>query len=175
MAATGAGAAGTLPAASCAGSPGITVTVDPSAFSGSATASLDVYATVVLLGDIPVLRIPTTNVVPSTNGGPSNLTFSYPSEFPPPLGTTTSKHAGSQPIGLNGLTQITAGTPVVLNAIAAPLVGSIVTAVLAALPAVVGNVDNLVLTPLLQALGLDIGSADVTADALQCATPALSG
>jgi uncharacterized membrane protein len=31
------------------------------------------------------------------------------------------------------------------------------------------------MTPLLQALGLDIGSADVTALALQCATPALSG
>jgi uncharacterized membrane protein len=172
---TAAGALGTLSAASCATSPGITVTVDPAAFSGSATASLDVYASVLVLGDIPILRIPTTNVVPSTNGGPSDLTFSYPTQFPPPLGSTTSKHAGSQPIGLQSLTTFTAGTPVVLNAVAAPLLGSIVTTTINALSPLIGQVDNVVLTPLLQALGLDVGSADVTALALQCNTPTLSG
>jgi len=172
---TGAGALGTLTAAGCGASPGITVTVDPTAFSGSATASLDVYASVILLGDIPILRIPTTNVVPATNGGPTDLTFSYPTQFPPPLGTTTSKHAGSSPIGLSGLTTITPGTPVVLNAVAAPLVASIVSTVLSAITPVLTNVDNSVMTPLLQALGLDIGSADVTAESLQCNTPTLSG
>ena len=46
-----------------------------------------------------------------------------------------------------------------------------------ALPALLGNVDTTILTPLLTALGLDIGGADVTAlkDALQCKGPALAG
>jgi uncharacterized membrane protein len=173
---TGAGAVGTLTAAGCGASPGITVTVDPTAFGGSATASLN--ARVGLLG-IPIadVTIPTTNVVPSTNGGAANLTFNYPSEFPPPAGTTTSKHTGSQPIGLSTLTQITAGTPTVQLLTLTPLpipVATLVTAVTAALAPVLANVDNLVMTPLLQALGLDIGSADVTALALQCNTPTLS-
>lgn len=171
---TGAGAVGTLKAASCGTPSGITVTVDPTAFSGSAVASLDVYATV-LFADIPVLRIPTTSVVPVTDGGATDLSFTYPTEFPPPLGTETSKHAGSQPVGLSGLMTFTPGTPVVLNAVAAPLLGSIVSTTMTALSPLVGQVDNLVLTPLLKALGTDIGSADVTATRLQCNTPTLIG
>lgn len=174
---TGAGATGTLTAATCGASSGITVAVDPTAFAGSATASLN--ARVVVLG-VPTadVTIPTTNVVPTTNGGSTSLSFSFPSEFPPPDGTTTSKHAGSQPIGLSGLTQITAGSPVVTLLGILPLtipVADIVSGVLAALGPVLADVDNLVMTPLLQALGLDVGSADVTALALQCATPTLTG
>lgn len=178
---TGAGATGTLSAAVCGTGAGITVTVDPKAFAGSATASLNARVSLSVLG-IPVpiadVIIPTTNVTPSTNGGPSDLFFSYPTQFPPPLGTTTSKHAGSQPIGIGTLTQISAGTPTVQLLGATPLpvpVGDIVTAVLNALGPVLTNVDNNVMTPLLQVLGLDIGSADVTADSLQCDTPALTG
>lgn len=179
---TGAGATGTLTGAECGSGAGITVTVDPKAFSGSATATLNARASlsVPLLGVIPIadIAIPTTNVVPSTDGGPSSLFFSYPSQFPPPLGTTTSKHAGSQPIGLDTLTQVSAGTPTVQLLTATPLpvpVGSVVTAVLSALGPVLGNLDSNVMTPLLQVLGLDIGSADVTALSLQCDTPALIG
>lgn len=178
---TGAGATGTLSAAICGTGAGITVTVDPKAFAGSATASLNARVSLSVLG-IPVpiadVIIPTTNVTPSTDGGPSDLFFSYPAQFPPPLGTTTSKHAGSQPIGIGTLTQISAGTPTVQLLGATPLpvpVGDIVTAVLNALGPVLTNVDNNVMTPLLQVLGLDVGSADVTADSLQCDTPALTG
>jgi uncharacterized membrane protein len=122
------------------------------------------------------ITIPTTNVTPSTDGGPSSLFFSYPSQFPPPLGTTTSKHAGSQPIGLDMITQVSAGTPTVQLLGLTPLpvpVGSIVTAVLNALDPVLSSVDNNVMTPLLQVLGLDVGSADVSATGLQCDTPTL--
>jgi len=171
---TGAGAMGTLKAANCGTPSGITVTVDPSAFSGSAATTLRVFSTV-LGADVPVLDIPTTSVVPTTDGGATDLSFTYPTEFPPPLGTETSKHAGSQPVGLSGLMTFTPGTPVVLNAVAAPLVGSIVSATMTALSPLVGQVDNRVLTPLLKALGTDIGSADVTAISLQCNTPTLSG
>ena len=178
---TGAGATGTLKAATCGTGAGITVTVDPKAFAGSAAASLNARVSANVLG-IPVpiadVTIPTTNVTPSTDGGPTDLFFSYPSQFPPPLGTVTSKHAGSQPIGLDTLTQISAGTPTVQLLTLTPLpvpVGNIVTAVLNALDPVLANLDNNVMTPLLQMLGLDVGSADVTADSLQCNTPTLTG
>ncbi|HEX2119957.1 MAG TPA: hypothetical protein VHF91_12285, partial [Acidimicrobiales bacterium] len=179
---TGAGATGTLTAAECGTPASMTVTADPSAFSGSVGATLNarVFLSVFLLGVIPIadVIIPTTNVVPTTDGGPSDLTFLYPSQFPPPLGTTTTQHAGSDPIGLNGLTQINAGTPTVQLLTLTPLpvpVGTIVTAVTNALGPVLGNVDSLVLTPLLDILGLDVGSADVTALSLRCGTPTLVG
>ena len=44
-----------------------------------------------------------------------------------------------------------------------------------ALDPVLANLDADVVTPLLQVLGLDVGSADVTALALQCNTPTLAG
>ena len=173
---TAGGAVGTLTAATCGASPGISVLVDPSAFSGSISASLD--ATVTLLGiNVATVNIPETSVVPSTDGGAGTLSFSYPSQFPPPLGTETSKHWGSQPIGLSGLTQITAGTATVtVGTLPIGLsLGTVVSTVLGALPGVLANVDNLVLTPLLQTLGVDIGSADVTARALTCGVPSLNG
>lgn len=173
---TGGGAVGTLTSATCGASSGISVQVDPSAFSGSIAASLTASVSVALLGNVATVDIPETSVVPSTDGGAGTLSFSYPSQFPPPLGTTTSQHWGSQPIGLSGLTQITAGNPTVTVGslpIGLPL-GTVVSAVTGALPNVLGNVDNLVITPLLKALGTDLGSADVTALALQCDTPVLS-
>jgi uncharacterized membrane protein len=174
---TGAGATGTLKSAGCSGSSGIVVTVDPSAFSGSASATL--RATVSsALGNIATVDIPTTNVVPSTNGAPVDLTFNYPTEFPVTGGTATTKHAGSQPVGLSGLTTITAGTPTVTMLGLVPLpvpVASIVTAVVNALSPVIADVDNSVVTPLLQALGVDVGSADVTALLLNCSVPTLVG
>lgn len=173
---TAAGATGTLAAATCGASSGITVTVDPIAFSGSIATTLNArVSTIVPVADV---AIPLTSTVPTTNGGPTNLAFNYPTEFPPPAGTTTTKHAGSQPIGLSGLTTLTPGTPVVtlLGALPLPLpVGQVVTGVVAALGPVLADVDNLVLTPLLQALGIDVGSADVTAFGLTCAVPTLSG
>ncbi len=178
---TGAGATGTLKAASCSGSSGITVTVDPTAFAGSISANLNARVALSILGiAIPIadVNIPTTQVVPTTDGGASDLSFSYPSQFPPPLGTETSKHAGSQPVGLSTLTQVSAGTPTVSLLGATPLpvpIGTVVSAVLSALSPVLANVDNQVMTPLLQALGLDVGSADVTALGLTCAVPSLVG
>lgn len=172
---TGAGATGTLADVNCGTPSTMTVSVDPSAFSGSASTTLRVYADVIPVGNIPILDIPTTSVVPTTDGGPSDLVFNYPSQFPPPLGTETSKHAGSAPVGLNGLMTFTPGTPTVLNAVALPLLGTIVSSTMSALSPLVGQVDSRVLTPLLSVLGLDVGAADVTARALKCGTPGLVG
>ncbi|HUQ63131.1 MAG TPA: hypothetical protein VM121_05220 [Acidimicrobiales bacterium] len=171
---TAAGATGVLKTVNCTSSPGITVTVDPKAFSGSATlATLRVK----LLG-LPLLDVPTTNVTPSIDGPAVDVSFSYPGEFSP---TAASKHIGSQPVGLQSLTNVTAGSPTLLGVLPLGVTsGQIVTAVINALHTVIGDVDNSVLTPLLKDLGLDIGGADVTALAdaykpLQCGQPGLVG
>lgn len=51
----------------------------------------------------------------------------------------------------------------------------IVDALVSALPAVIGDVDGGVLTPLITALGLDVGAADRPARRLQLRRPALVG
>ena len=163
-----AGATGTLKAANCGSSKSITVTADPKAFDGAARVTTLRVSTLL---NIPVLDVQTTSATPSVNGPPVDLSFSYPSQFTPPADPPFSKHAGSQPVGLQSLTSVTPGTVTVLGAL--PLgttTGDIVNAVMNALPPVVGNVDNNILTPLLSALGVDVGSTDVTALALNCPT-----
>src|SRR5205085_3660351 len=127
------------------------------------------------LGLIPILDVGVTSFTPTIDGPAVPLSFSYPSEFAPPA---FSKHAGSQPIGLQTLTTYTQGTVTVLGLIPLGLSsGGIVSAVLGLLPGLLGAADTNVVTPLLTALGLDVGSADVTAlkDALQCSVPGLAG
>lgn len=164
-----AGATGTLTAATCSG---ITVSADPQAFAGSAVVST---LRVSSLGLIPILDVAVTSFTPSVDGPAVSLSFSYPSEFAPPA---FSKHAGSQPIGLQSLTTYTTGTVTLLGLIPLGLTsGSIVSAVVGALPGLLGGVDTNVLTPLLTALGVDVGGADVTAlkDGLKCTVPGLAG
>ena len=122
---------------------------------------------------IPIVDVGVTSFTPTIDGPAVPLSFSYPTEFTP---TAASKHAGSQPVGLQTLTTYTAGTVTVLGILPLSL-PTIVGGVLGALPALLGGVDNNVVTPLLTALGLDVGSADVTAlrDALQCSVPGLAG
>src|SRR5205085_2920893 len=161
---TAAGATGVLKDVRCSGSPGITVTVDPLAFSGSAgTNGLRVS---LIAGLVPVLDVPTTTATPSINGPAQDIVFNYPAEFSPPA---ASKHIGSQPIGLQSLTTITTGTPVLLGALplSLTLLGinttTIVNALVSTLHTVLGDLDNNIVTPLTRALGVDIGGADVTA------------
>jgi uncharacterized membrane protein len=163
------GATGTLTGATCTG---ITVSADPQAVSGFAQLTSLRVST---LGLLPILDVGMTSFTPSVDGPAVPLSFSYPSEFAPPA---FSKHAGSQPIGLQSLTTYTSGTVTVLGLIPLGLTsGSIVSAVLGALPGLIGGVDSNVLTPLITALGLDVGSADVTAlkSALSCTVPGLAG
>jgi uncharacterized membrane protein len=164
-----AGATGTLAAATCSG---ITVAADPQAFAGSAQVTTLRVST---LGIVPILDVGVTSVTPSVDGPAANLTFAYPAEFAPPA---FSKHTGSQPIGLQSLTTYSTGTVTLLGSIPLGLTSAgIVSAVVAALPALLGSVDSTVLTPLLTALGIDVGGADVTAlkDALNCTVPGLAG
>ena len=174
---TGGGAVGTLTSATCGGTPGISVDVDPSAFSGTAATTLSAVVSTIL-GPVATVGVPETSVVVGPDGGASNpdLFFSHPTEFLP-APTATSKHWGSSPIGLSGLTTITGGSPYIIagNLPIGLGLGTVGNAVISALQPVVGDLDTLVITPLVKALGVDIGSADVTATALQCNTPTLSG
>jgi len=175
---TAAGATGTLQDVRCASPKGITVRADPKAFSGpNASSTLEVKA---LVGLVHLLGIQTTTSTPSIDGPAVDLSFSYPNEFAPP---GTSKHAGSQPVGLQSLTNVS-GTAVDVNALGLLTVGltsgNLVNSVLDALHTLIGNVDTAILTPLLTALGLDVGSADVTApasdfNAASCGQPRLIG
>ncbi|MGI9080540.1 MAG: pilus assembly protein TadG-related protein [Acidimicrobiales bacterium] len=174
-----AGAKGYIKDITCGTTPSMTVNVDPTAFSGSATTSTPLrLATVVSLPVVgtvttPLLDVGTTSAVPSTDAPAQDVAFSYPTEFFP---TASSKHIGSQPVGLQGLTRFTAGTTTVLGVLPLPT-ATVVTTIFNALSPVLGSVDNTILTPLLSALGMDIGGADVTAlaDAFKCDTPGLVG
>jgi uncharacterized membrane protein len=175
-----AGATGTLKSVACP-SKNIVVTVDPTAFSGSVkTSTLEVTT---LLG-IHVLDVNQTNSISVPVDAPAqDVPFTYSTDFDPP--NTVSKHVAS-PVGLqtanvvNGSTSNInlLGIPIGLNA------GSILNGVLGALDTMVGDLDTLVVTPLLKALGMDIGGADVTALGIdpvtgiglpQCGLPALAG
>ncbi len=162
-----AGAKAYLKAINCGASPSITVNIDRLAFSGSASGSLQLSADVTVAGipllSAPLLDIPTTNVVAGAHPPATDASFSYPSEFSPPA---TGKHVGSQPIGLGDATTVNVGTPTVLSVITLPT-GTLAT-IVASLKPVLDNVDTLVLTPLLKALGVSVGNADVTAFSLDC-------
>lgn len=176
---TAAGATADLASVVCADpGKGIRVTADPKAFSATGTSTLEVSA-MVLLARVPLVRVPTTGIVSSIDGPPADRFFAYPSEFPPPAGTYTSKQVGSEPLGLGGLTTFTqSGPPVVLGVLPVS-VGNVVSAVMNALGPVFERVDDLVVTRVLNALGLNVGTADIAALSLgnngQCDTPRLAG
>lgn len=159
-----AGATGTLKSVTCP-SKNIVVTADPIAFSGiSQSTVLNVKA---LAGLIPVLDMNTTSITPAVDAAATDLSFTYPTDFNPP--NQTSKHAGSVSAGSVGLSSITnvTGTAANVSALGLLTVGlssaGVVGAVLTALTGVLGNLDANILTPLLKAMGMDIGGADVTA------------
>lgn len=149
---TSAGADGTLEAVACTNPQSITVGVDPKPVAETASGGLQVTA----LG-LPLPVAVTVNASATVTGSHGDLNFAYPSEFSPPA---PSKHSGSTTIGLGSLansTNVTVGSglvtvPVVVNALNPAL----------------SNLDSLVVQPLAQALGLEIGSADVAALSREC-------
>jgi uncharacterized membrane protein len=117
-----------------------------------------------LAGLIPVLDLTSTTQTGSLDGPATDLAFTYSTDFSPP--NQVSKHAGSDPVGLKTATALT-GTATNVSALGLLTVGlssaGVVGGVLTALANVLDNVDKNVLSPLLKAMGLDIGGADVTA------------
>jgi uncharacterized membrane protein len=176
-----AGATGTLKSIECP-QKNIVVTADPVAVSPSTkTTRLNVTT----LGNLQVMDVDVTAARPGIDGPAQDLTFAYPAEFNPP--NDVSKHVGSQPIGLESLTNTT-GTSANVNLLGLLTVGLgegvVTSAVYNLLDGIIGDIDEFILTPMLAALGLDVGGADVTAlgyDAStglglpQCGLPTLAG
>lgn len=176
-----AGATGTLKSIECP-QKNIVVTADPVAVSPSTkTTRLNVTT----LANIQVMDVDVTAARPGIDGPAQDLTFAYPAEFNPP--NDVSKHVGSQPIGLEALTNTTGTTA---NVSAAGLLsvglgeGVVRDAVTNLADGIIGDIDEFILTPMFSALGLDVGGADVTAlgyDAIsglglpQCGLPTLAG
>jgi uncharacterized membrane protein len=156
-----AGATGTLKSVSCP-SKNIVVTVDPSAYSGAVKSSTLNVTT--LLG-LPLLDVIQTNSTSSAVDAPAqDVPFTYSSDFSPP--NAVSKHVGSTPLGLQ-TPNVVSGTTANVNLVNLLTVGlsagTVLSGVLSSLDTMVGHLDANLLTPLFQALGLDIGGADVTA------------
>lgn len=164
---TGGGANGRLVSIQCATVPPyIGVHVDTNAASASANATLKV------LGGQPLVNLAFNKPLGEAMSAPDPTTFSYTAEFAP-----VSKHIGSTTLGLGGggfgFTAIPSGN-FVTDLLVAPLVLVGGTVDLALRP-ILNSVDNLAIRPLMQALGLDIGAADVTANFITPPPPACSG
>jgi hypothetical protein len=176
-----AGATGTLKSIACP-SKNIVVNVDPQAFSGSVKSST---LNVTTLLNLPLLDVIQTNSITAAVDAPAqDVPFTYSTDFSPP--NSVSKHIGSQPLGLQTANIITGSTTNLnaLNLIAIPLnTGQILNGVLSSLDTMVGDLDSLVVSPILKTLGIDIGGADITALGMdpvtglglpQCGLPALA-
>lgn len=174
---TGAGAKATLQAACGVNPNAMVVNVDPKAFSGTTTMNVTVEGTVTALVSTAVTVTVPTQVSVSSDAPAQDVAFSYPSEFAPPVGTGTSKHVGSQPVGL-GTTAVTTMTQtgavtVSPSGLGVSLDATAVANLYADIRTTLAAVDSGVVTRLLTALGMDVGSADVTAVTQQCGTPGL--
>ncbi|HEX2048392.1 MAG TPA: pilus assembly protein TadG-related protein [Acidimicrobiales bacterium] len=176
-----AGATGALKSIECP-QKNITVTADPIAINSSTKTT---QLAVTTLGNVPVLKVNATAARSAIDGPAQDLTFAYDAQFNPP--NDFSKHAGSQPVGLQSLTNVT-GTTTDVSLLGLLSVGlgesTVLNAVVGLLDDIIGDVDEFILTPLLSSLGLDVGGADVTAlgyDAAtgiglpQCGLPTLAG
>lgn len=172
------GGTGTLTDINC-GAPSISVGLTPQPITITGSANLDVRANLIILGNVPVA----TAILSSTDisgvavtGTSSGASFAYPSEFLPTVGTGTMKPAPTNTISLGASLAFTAGHVSLLNAVAIGS-GTIATAL-----------NNLVLTPVLNAvnsavisarldalLGIDIGGGDLGAIDMTCAGVKLVG
>ena len=166
---TGGGASGSLTSIQCATVPPyIGVHVDTSAASASANATLRV------LGGQPLVDLAMVKPLGVATSTPDPTTFNYPAEFAP-----LSKHIGSTTLGLSapGAFSLNSNLPVnLLNAVVNNLLNAtVIPAVFAALGPILNSVDTLAIRPIMQALGLDIGAADVTANFITPPPPACSG
>jgi hypothetical protein len=163
---TVAGATGTLTGINCA-TPSITVNTVTQAVNLNTDLSLNVRANVLFI-PVDVARL-TLDGGAKTTPTNQNTTFNYPSEFWP----TMTKSVGASNLGLDGLLDFTNADVQILNGIIS--LGQIATTVIPAVNTLLGNLDNVLVKPLMKALGLKLGGADIAAFNVNCNGLRLAG
>jgi uncharacterized membrane protein len=155
---TAGGADGRLKAINCGASKSITVGVDPKQVTTNSSGTVRLTSTV--LGITTALLDVNVSASATTTGSHTDLTFAYPSEFGPP-----GKHAGSNSVGLSA-NAYTANSWTVLGSLGGLPAGSVAATVAGTLASTMGSVDTAIIVPALQAIGLEVGAADVQALAI---------
>jgi hypothetical protein len=142
-----ASATGTLTTADCSDPPGINVDASAQAVNLTSSGTLQVRTAV------PIANLGVNGTGVATADPTTNLRFDYPDDY----GIT--QRTGNTALGLNGIAY---GNPTVtlLGILPLPLPLS---TIMNAVQGTLGTVDTAVVTPLLDALGLNIGSAGVMA------------
>lgn len=116
----------------------------------------------------------------TTAVGTTAVSFAYPGEF----GPDGTQHVGNTTVGLDSLTYGSANL-----AMSVPLVSLLgislgtttvnlavsPSAIVGLLDPVLSEIDQRLVKPLMELLGLDLGSADVWANSMQCGVPGLAG
>jgi uncharacterized membrane protein len=168
VAITAAGADGTLKAVSCTSTKSMTVTVDPKAVSGTIANNLIIK----LLG-LDILSVPVSGNLSVGDAAPVDRTFTQVGTTSPPVFSPTTDHYGATTLNLGGVT-LTPGTPVLLGALGLNSAATVVGVLMPKLPPIMTAVDTAI-SPVLQALGLDVGSADTTPLVISCGFFGLTG
>jgi len=188
-------ATGTLTRVRCGADKGIdtTVAVEAAALagSGSLNVGLSTSSNVPLLqglvgplgtvtGGNPITTTLTASGTgASTTVGTTPVSFTYPTGF----GPSGSQHVGNTTVGLNnlvyGAASLSMSVPLV-NVLGVSLSTTVSlavspSAIVALLAPVLTAIDNGLVKPLMDALGLDLGAADLTAQSIQCGVPTLAG
>jgi uncharacterized membrane protein len=163
---TAAGATGTLSAINCA-TPSITVNSTTQAVNLNSAISLAVRATVLFI-PIDVAQL-TLAAGAKTTPGNYSTTFNYPGEF----GPSNAKSVGSSNLGLDGLLNFSNANISILNGIIN--LGQIASIVVPAINGLLGGLDDALVAPLAEVLGLQFGGADIAALAVNCSGLRLAG
>ncbi|MGH9158113.1 MAG: pilus assembly protein TadG-related protein [Acidimicrobiales bacterium] len=156
-----AGAKATLTAINCAAPQSITITPEPQPLTLNANVDLTFTGTVLgnPLGN--VLRVRgTAGAKTTTTAPPQN--FLYPSQFGVP------RPVGSGALGLAGLTAFTPTEVTLLNLNLGPVLSGLTSVVLPVVNTVMSSLDSVLVNPLNDLLGLNLGGADITALAMYC-------
>lgn len=169
-----AGANARLTNIECADDPGITVAVDSQMVSTQLGIDVNTYGRLLLgLVVVPLVNVDGTLSVP-TASGPGSAWFDHAVDFLPPEGPGTMVSIPAPGLGLGGILSgnnlQTAGsmTVQVVNLDIGWTAGNILGPVATALNPILGQLEQLVVNPLTQALGIQLGGGDVGALGMIC-------
>jgi hypothetical protein len=157
-----------------ASSPGTTIALAADPITVTASESLTLAETVILLGTVNLINTNVTNATVSTTSSGGSADYAYPTEFMPNVGSGGTKRLGTSTIGLSGPLTATSANTTVLS-LAVPLATSI-TAVNNLLSAsIIPGIQNVLLPLITRTLGLELGGGDVGALDIYCSGVRLVG